>query len=725
MLNTLTLTNIILGELILVLLLGGGLLTFVLFRERRKHRRVLDAYHRLRQTLRTERTQSREQAETQPQSADDAVATYLANSKEAAQQRYQNITQSTVPRLAPEQPFNAKVAALRYLYIEAEARAHRKEQASGDAWVLLERQLYDIARWIVDQENSKPSRQRNNQVKLLQQRIEKLKGFEKLSRDLQRKLDLNQIKRDELEALQEQNRITIDKLRRINQVLSLSQSEPDRGTDSLRRELGEIMGDDAPTIIGADQRVAKIEHFSNDHQRLQRELTQGLREYNSEYPSARGPELESTIQRLEAELYRSERHINELKQQLQAPSSPQAGVTSAYVTANAGALAPEENPETAMEQIQETLRVIHTNMADSTSALNQAANERPGQSPYSLAEIQQLRNNNQRQRNLIVDLEGEMKHLRNAIPETEDSELKDQQIAELHRLERLVKECEHCILALESEVDMLYNQLMERQSTTPETSVSPESLEQLQGELEVMSERLEASRVASEQDALLRQFSLDSLHAESIEELARDLIRVLKKAELRAGFYIESRIGHAEYFPGKLFSEKDRATVRRTTLAAEVAYLNEGILFASNHMHLMLKYPPEEDEALSDSEKLLHNLLALASTRIENLERQQLAGKHNQLLEEWSVNAHNTLVNMEITYAYQTEETLRLMDNLADQLHRALKLMTTTDSTRAVVENALSECQHRIRHLLTNEESVDQGCVRLLEYLQHLPHKGR
>ncbi len=223
--DSLTLTTLVLGELVFVLLLSTTLLGVLLRRERRQQQRLLAAYQRLRETLRSERARERKPARSQQdEQPQTTLGQYLEQLKNEAQERFHSITQANLPRLAPELPFSAKVAALRYLYCEAEERAFRKAQASGDPWGLLEKQLYDVVRWVVDRQPAREGRQRNNQIKLLQQRVEKLKGFEKLSRDLQRKLTLNQNKREELEQVQQENQITIDKLRHINDILSLSEN---------------------------------------------------------------------------------------------------------------------------------------------------------------------------------------------------------------------------------------------------------------------------------------------------------------------------------------------------------------------------------------------------------------------------------------------------------------------------------------------------------------------
>ncbi len=728
MLDSLTLTTIVLGELVFLLALGCGFLGFILLRERRQHRKVLDAYQRLRNTIRTERAQHREQQTGGDQGGDvDTITDYLVRVKNEARDRYRNITQTNLPRLAPEHPFNAKIAALRYLFCEAEERAYRKEKASGDTWVLMEKQLYDVARWVVDREDSKPGRQRNNQVKLLQQRVEKLKGFEKQARDLQRKLELSRLKQEEQERLQDENRITIDKLEKINRALSLSQ---DSDAQTLRKQIREIMeADERPLVAPPERRLTNIEHFSADNQRLNSELAREFRAYSADYPDSRSGHLEQTIKRLEAELFRSEQHIQELKHQRSSAdlSTPSKTASSGTAEAHPASSGTPQGRSDSMDQIEETLRVIHTTMADSSQALA-AASGGGSQSPYSLAEIQQLRHNNTRQRNFIVDLEGELRHLRDAIPHTEDDTERAKQTEQLVKLERLIKESEHCIIALESEVDLLYTQLHEREqqrTAPPETSDAEVSLQQLQSELSAMANRLESVLLTSERDSILSQFAQASVRVQSIEELARCVVSALKRAQLVAGFYLKSQLGDAEYYPAKQFNERERAMIRRTTISSNVAYLNEGIMFAGSHMHLLLKDPHADEQELAQTEQLIQALMDISRARIDSLEVEQASQHQNRYLQEWSDSAHNTLLNMEIRYAYQAEEAQRLVDALVEEMQKACTVMQASEATQAVIDNALNECRHRIRNLFSQEESIDQGCTWLLSHLDQLPKAPR
>ena len=70
----------------------------------------------------------------------DQVGTYLHNTAQYALERFKKFVPDGIPSLNPSHDFGAKVAALRYLYIMAEAE-NRSKQNAPENWLLLEKKL--------------------------------------------------------------------------------------------------------------------------------------------------------------------------------------------------------------------------------------------------------------------------------------------------------------------------------------------------------------------------------------------------------------------------------------------------------------------------------------------------------------------------------------------------------------------------------------------------------
>lgn len=703
MLESLNLTTIILAELLFIVTLVCGLLALGIRQSRKQYQNLLLAYEKLRQ----KKTPSPVPLEAvpEPQAQTDPVADYFKQQERQAQERYHSITGAKLPKLASSQELGANLAALRYLYCRAEAQAYRKQKNLGNLWVILEKELHDILQWVSDRQERDLVKQKNRELKLLQNQArmlrDRLAKLEPLRTDkarLERRLALNKVKQEELEQQHTESLETIDKLRRMNRHLTLKASQEDQTPSSLRQSYTDAWVEDNEAAY--EHQITKITQFSSENQRLGSDLTRGVREYTDNYPSPREKQLKETIQRLEAELYHSHRHLQALTKDGQGAS---------------------------VSKIEDTLKGIHSNLASSATSLYQPRNEKAREPNHSLAEVKQMHYNNQRQRQLIVELEKEMQELRHSLPEIKDATAREQQTQELERLERLLSESQHCIVALESQVDMLFNQLHEREALVAGSSGNAatrtqDSLVQMEHEIEVMSERLQDTLLKNWQSRLIKEFALESLHAETPEQLARLLAKLLRNAELTLGFAIRStRLGSAGYFPGKHFTVQERRLVQRKEETAEVAYLNEGILFTSKHLNLLLKNPPEEDQELTHTEELLKALCCLGNARVEALELRQVSLQQGQTMEDWVQEAHRGLLSLDIAYAYEAEETMRLVEACTHQVREASQWQNLSKATQLVIDNALQECEVQIKQLFDRPDSVDRNCEALMQHLDALP----
>lgn len=716
MLDSISLTNLILGEVIFALLLVVGVLVFVLHRERQAHRRLLIERRPKRNVSVPDKAEA-DQGETEPRSLDepeDPIAQYLNFCQQNAQNRYYKITEARHPRLAPDLPFNAKIAALRYLFCSAEVEAYKQRREARDVWILMEQKLHDIARWIVEQEAAKPDKRLTNQVKLLQQRVERLKPFEHQTRHLEHRLELAKIKQQRLEEFHSESLATIKKLRNINKILSLS-GDPS-STEQLSAEQQPQAELPALPISRplSDAWHESIDELAAQSQLLNRSLTQRLRELMSKQTGASQQQLESAAAQLEQELAASDRHIKLLKKQLTGTEQ-----RAASVFGGRRPLAP--HTAQAEPNIKEPLKIIVRPTKEEPVAPSVKPREL---NPYPVKEIAQLRANNRDQRSLIVNLEQQLGKLQETIVSTDAGPEKDAKLAEVTRIEGLIREYEHCIQALESEIDGLQQRLEKHRSEEAGAEASRE-LGEVSEDFERLTRELQETMAQKLRKNLAHSFALSALKAERIEDLAKSLVETLEEAKLLVGFYLQSTLGKAEFLNGTQFSPQERKLIKKDTVAAPVAYLNEGIFFASDQMHLLLKNPPDGDLELAEAETLLQELVDLTSAQIRHLELARQAEQHKQALDNWSDTTRETVVSLEISYAYQAEEVMRQIQALTEELQHIGANLKMTPASRTVLDNALGECRQHIVRVFSAGEVLDQHCSKLLEQLDQLPHPKR
>lgn len=712
MLDAISLTNLILGEVIFALLLVVGILLIVLRRERQAHRRLLTERGPQRALPKhLEAGSDESEYEPRPEGEPvDPIVQYLNSCQQEAQNRYYKITEARHPRLAPELPFNAKIAALRYLFCSAEAEAYKQRREARDVWVLMEQRFHDIARWIVEREAAKPDKRLTNQVKLLQQRVERLKPFEHQTRHLEHRLELAKIKQQRLEDFHNESLATIKKLRNINRTLSLS---GDRASDPEGRMNQEPIVDLPPLPPSQPLNNAwqeSIDELAAQSQLLNRSLTQRLRKLLSKQAGVGQQELELTVQQLEQELVASDRHIKLLKKQLTETEDRFASVFGAR-----SPLAP--HTAKAESNIKEPLKIIVRPINEAPVATNTKPRD---PIPYPVKEIAQLRTNNRDQRSLIVNLEQQLGKLQETLINTDAGPEKDAKLAEVTRIEELIREYEHCIQALESEIDRL-QQRLEKQSSEESRAEASRELGEVSEDFERLTRELQETLAQKMRNNLAHGFALTALKAENIQTLAQTLVETLEEAELVTGFYLQSSLGKAEFFKGNKFSAAERKLVKQNTIAAPVAYLNEGIFFASDQMHLLLKNPPDGDLELAEAETLLQELVDLTSAQIRHLELARQSEQQKRALEDWSDTIRETVVSLEISYAYQAEEVMRQVQALTEELQHIGANLKMTPASRTVLDNALGECRQHIIRVFSAGEVLDQHCSKLLEQLDQLP----
>lgn len=712
MLDSVSLTNLILGEIIFALLLVVGVLFFVLRRERKAHQLLLAERRAQREPVKPGNAEVEEgdagpERDSEPV---DPIAQYFEYCQKNAQNRYYKITEARHPRLAPELPFNAKIAALRYLFCSAEAEAYKQRREARDVWILMEKQLYDIARWIVEREAAKPDKRLTNQIKLLQQRVENLKPFEHQTRHLEHRLELAKIKQERMEEFHNESLATIKKLRNINRTLSLSSDSAPQPQGSMNQASMVNLPPLTASSQLSDAWQESIDELAAQSKVLNRELSRKLRKLTSAQGGANQGELESVMLQLEQELAASDRHIKLLKKQLTETEQRAATVFGAHRP-----LAPHKTE--VQQNIKEPLKIIVRSHKEAAPA---APAKAATPSPYPVKEIAQLRANNRDQRSLIVNLEQQLNKLQDTLVTTDAGPEKDAKLAEVTRIEQLIREYEHCIEALESEIDRL-QQRLEQQSSDDARAEASRELGEASEDFERITREIQESMAQKLRNNFAHSFALAALRAKSIEDLAKSLVETLEEAEMVAGFYLQSNLGKAEFFKGDQFSPQERKLVKRTTIAAPIAYLNEGIFFASDQMHLLLKNPPDGDLELAEAETLLQELVDLTSAQIRHLELAHQAEQQKHALEDWSDTTRETVVSLEISYAYQAEEVMRQVQALTEELQHIGANLQMTPASRIVLDNALSECRQHIVQVFSAGEVLDQHCSKLLEQLEQLP----
>jgi hypothetical protein len=652
-------------------------------------------------------------AQQQAGDSGKGILDYFTQNITDAQQRYEKYTQALIPKIDVDQAFAAKVAALRYLYLTAEKDVFDERGLTHAGWNIFEKKLADIVRWFTKQTTNRQE-VRNNRTRLLQERIDALKPFEVENKKLQRSLDHAKTRQTQLETHQRENKATILSLQKM--LNSLKQLNSDGVETPKDISINSMTPEEY--LTHSSKQVDSIANISDDQGRVIKNIIVELNNHHADISPAVRKKMENSIRMMEVEMMKSDQYIANLRKQL----------NDAKIQATNYAFMLNEKKGVSYKngdgQENNTLYLSDT---DKNSALTELASLSPTgylDQEKVVLEIKQLRENNKSQRAIIVNLEHEISLLNDSVLTTEDEEVRKAKQKEVSRLERLVKECEGCIVILENEVDNLYTRLNERAATTSDILVEEGEQDdeidivKLGMELEQMASEMEKMAFQYRQTHAINQLIYDVVKSVSIEEMAALIIQFFNGFNAPAGFCINSNAGNAEYFPAHLFNENSKELVKSFSFKDPVFYVNEGTLFSSSKVCLMLL--PAIDKTKPLSEPGLIGLVKVVDGHIQHLESENTLSQRSQGMTSWIESTKNHLSDLDIQYAYQVEENTKTFNNFIAEIRQAYHVLDLKGSGLILLDNAINEYEQRMYLLLSSGDIIDREISTLITHIDQL-----
>jgi len=638
---------------------------------------------------------------------------YFALNINDAQQRYEKYTQAKIPKIEVAEPFSAKVAALRYLYLTAEKEVFDERGITQAGWNMFEKKLADIAHWFIKQTTNRQD-VRNNRTRLLQERIDALKPFEAENKKLQRSLDHAKKRQEQLEGYQRENKATILSLQKM--LNAMKQSNPNGSETGKDVSINKMSPEEY--LAYSSKQVDSISNASDEKGRVLKNIIFELNNHQESISPEIRKKMESSIKMMEIEMMKSDLYISNLKKELKDAKS-QATNYALMLNESKGAVRKEGGAQGD--------NTLYVSAGDNRQGLTELTPLSP--TDYMdhgkiVLEIKQLRENNKSQRAIIVNLEHEISLLKDSILTTEDEEVRKAKQQEVSRLERMVKECEGCIEILESEVDHLYTQLQER-GTTGEDGVAnggevseDTDIVKLGMELEEMAKEMEKIAFQYRQTHAINQLIYDTVKCTSVEEVATLIIQFFKGFNAPAGFSINSSAGNAEYLPSHIFNENTKELVKAFSFKDPVFYVNEGTLFSSKKLCLMLL--PIADNTKSLSESNLLGLVNVVDEHIQQLEAEGALAQRSEGMASWIESTKNHLADLDIQYAYQVEENRKTFNNFIAEIRQAYHLLDLKGSGLILLDNAINEYEQRMYLLLSSGDIIDREISTLITHIDQL-----
>ncbi len=681
----LSFSTLLLGEITLILLITLFFSIRYNLKQKSLLKRLLEKYNEVKSEQKLTAHEKANFYDGKKAEGQRTIVEYFELSLSDSLQRYEKNTGSSHPHLDADHSFSARVAALRCLYLMAEKEVFDERGITHAGWGLFEKKLADI---VHAQGKKSTQRQvvRDNRMRLMQDRLDSLKGSNEKNKQLQEKVDRLLQSEKKLKQYQVESQQTINNLQfMLEQLKKLSAVEKSPAEPSYTIDFLDRNTMDNP--IGAS-----AENNSNVLAMIRE-----LKNYKSNFSAEVKEKTDNYMNILEVELMKSDQYIGNLKKELQEAKMQ---VTN-YAIMLRDARIDEKGTTLDAED-------FNTLLYDTAAPIEQKK---------ALGEIKQLRENNRIQRDLIFKMEHEIQLLKNSVNPTDTDEIRQEKEKEIVRLERLVKECQGCIDTLESEVDHLYNQLQERAEVSAGEAGETDT-EYPSEELTMITKELEKTIAHYQQLHAINRLILELMKCETLSSLAKHIMQFIKDFNAPIGFIMYSVLGKAEYFPSALFNESTIALVKSSDITDSSIHLDEGTLFIFSKIHLMhLNMPAGGHPILETS---LQSLVNATEECIKNIEARKFNKKRTQETEVWINSTKNYLANIDIQYVSQVEENRKTFNNFISEMRRAYPLLDLHGPGAIVLDSAINEYDERMQLLLSSGDVIDHEISNLIEHMDKL-----
>ena len=708
---------LILGEVIFLLLVCCTFLIFITIRLKKERDTLEEEYKELRKRTRHILSELNfADNNTIPEKLHgDTVGIFLHSIAQYSIERFKKIVPGGIPTLSPDTPFSAKIAALRYLVAMAEAE-NRTKQNSPENWLVLEKKLADIVRWV----RNMPKQQNlsGGRIKQLQEKIDSLKKQEVENSRLKRQLTLA---RQKSESLTEQNKNQRDSIRKLQTMINAFQrafptSSIAATLDSDEKESSAYQRHERATHAyeGSIFQIANINDISQRKQGLLNQLTDNLNSSFTHLERGEKEKFEEKVKALEIDILKSDHHITNLQKELKSARDniqqfKQMEQDAALYPTTHKEITDHSSPDQRGAELSST-EPSSTETGSEDEVLSWAEDGGPQR---SLEEIEKLRSNNQNQRKLILELNSEISLLRESMLNTEDETLKAEKGQEIVKLERLVKECEYCIETLESEVELLRDQM-----TDEHEKLQHPDIERLNRDIEHMASQLHQTIEQYSQASIVNKFATQLLDCNNIESIAQLLASTLKSMNIAYGFYLDSELDKIEHYSDGKTSPQEQKSLKIQDSNSAIGYTNEGILFFRPHVRVIIRNPPDEDEAQALMETTLDTLVQLLNSTIGHLDSQIKLSRHDSAMSSALHKISSTLAQIKVRHHAQSNDAKGIIIDFTREVEASVKLMNPSPAVKSVFDNAISECYQRMDLMLSESKTIDkytQDIIALLE----------
>lgn len=692
-------TNLLMLEAIFiesVLLVVLGLTTYKI---RKDFYAIKDKYKRLKSTVAAGTTLATESSQ---QFGSGYFFEHLTQARDMSIARYKANNNGHYPKIHANATDTENIAALRSLYLTAECEAFSMPLNSSKQWSHLERALKSLLPRpnISDLAQNEPS-EKDQKIALLQERLSSLKNSDK---KLQQKCHQLEMAEHKVGRLEERNKSMLEGLNRIRQInrsLYLV-NEPDNQSKWMKVE--EFDEDNSlhfalENLSNAQNSLDLLNQANDKKFEIAGNIIDDICN-NDESTDA----LKHKLKNLQDHLEKSQSEIGSLTHEIET--------LKRGVKKDSNTSAERENPDV----ITETVYCDPNDELLSCSRKDQ-----------TLKQVHLLQNNNSEQRQMITDLRRDISILEDELqsdPKLTKEEI-DEKTEKIEKLESLIRECDHCILALESEVEMLYNQLanIEDQKQLEENAKNineQQEIERLNQELEQITDMMNNTMTLYGDQSIITQFSMESAEAKTSKDILIALDSAARNMKITPAIAIRTKSGNCQLAPQSHFNENDIAALNSTTQPIQGNHYqaNDKEFFWNSYLSIAIADIPDTSKRSKQIIDNLSLLINIATSEIERIDNIETSAQQQKTLKDLLKATKEELTNIEIQQSYQANEFHLVLNALLKEVYTVSKSNELPQKMRVLLNNIVKETNERSAMLFASGSMVTKGYTELIETLE-------
>lgn len=636
---------------------------------------------------------------------------YLTRNRDLSTERFRSQSGQSAVKLTFETPLAQKVSSLRSLYLNAECDAFPDRQDPKKYWHSLEQKLRPILAQITPPPSTTHD-EKDTKIELLKERLERLENIEDKALEADKQLATAQQRISRLESINKNTQDSINRIREINHTLNrfgdidddnrwMQIDELDKGTDF----------DKALNNVGnANGHLSTITDINRQKWSAIESILDEISDDDDSVNTYKFDQLKAKVKALEDSLQSSDHEVTSLNGQINK--------------LEASIVRQRDQPEDAAKSHTEPDMVITLNNGDGIDL--------PPDRQQTLGQINNLQDNNSSQRNMITDLRREIMALETDIDQQEGLTQReiDEKNAQIEKLNQLIKECDHCISALESEVEMLYQQ-MENLNSTPseDTSDGDEEddsrlladIEKLNAELQQMSDMIDNTMALHNDQTVLSNLTMDCTASTDFKGILLSIDKAIRGFSVTPGIDIRTKTANCHLIPEADFSADD---INQLKTKPEVANnkpsaIDEKLLYATPTLSLIITDMPTSHERAEQVKDALSMLMNIATNEIQRFDANETNKRQKHTLDQLLTATQQELVNIDVQQSHQTNEFNLILNKLLKEAYKITKHPITPKPMVAAVSHVIKETQEHSAVLFATGSLVTDKFSDLIDSLKN------